>query len=156
MLTKTKITDFEKENKKHRRLGARGEEIVLKAERDSLRKIGKNILVNGIIQISEKNPSAGYDIFSFEADGQKKCIEVKSTNYSPSSKANFLITINEYEKSKALENYYIYIVFNAKSKNPKIWRLRDPFSFQGKGLTITPVSFRVEISTLKNDEVKGR
>lgn len=148
---KIKVIDFEKENKKHRRLGERGEVIVLNAERDFLWKIGKNVLVNGIRQVSKENPSAGYDILSFKADGQKKFIEVKSTNNSPSNKASFLITINEYEKAKALENYYIYIVFNVKTKNPKIWRLRDPFSFQGKGLTLTPINFRVEILTLKND-----
>jgi len=154
-LSKTKLIDFEKENKKHRRLGERGEVIVLNAERNSLRKIGKAVLANGIRQISKENTSAGYDILSFEEDGQNKYIEVKSTNNSPSSKANFIITINECEKAKKLKNYYIYIVFNVKSKNPKIWRLRDPFSLQGKGLTLTPISFRVEISTIENDEFKG-
>jgi len=155
ILTKTKIIDFEKENKKHQRLGEQGELIVLDAERDFLRQKDQAVLAKRIDKVSKNNPSAGYDILSFEEDSREKYIEVKSTNNSPSSMVNFLITINEYEKAKALKNYYIYIVFNAKSKNPKIWRLRDPFSFQGKGLTLTPNSFRVEISTLKNDEVKG-
>lgn len=153
-LSKTKIIDFEKENKKHRRLGERGEVIVLNAERDSLKEKDKAVLVNGIRQISKENTSAGYDILSFEEDGRNKYIEVKSTNNSPSSKANFLITINEYEKAKDLKNFYIYIVFNVKSKNPKIWRLRDPFSFQDKGLALTPISFRVEISIIENDKFK--
>ena len=148
-LSKTKLIDIEKENKKHRRLGERGEVIVLNAERDSLRKMGKAVLANRIRQISKENTSAGYDILSFEEDGREKYIEVKSTNNSPSGKANFLITINECEKAKEFKNYYIYIVFNVKSKNPKIWRLRDPFSLQGKGLTLTPISFRVEIPIKK-------
>lgn len=148
-LSKTKLIDFEKENKKHRRLGERGEVIVRNAERDSLKKMGKSNLANRIRQISKENTSAGYDILSFEEDGRKKYIEVKSTNNSRSSKANFLITSNEYEKAKELKNYYIYIVFNVKSKNPEIGILRNPFNFQGKGLTLTPISFRVEISLIK-------
>jgi len=148
-LSKTKIIDFEEENKKHRRLGERGEVIVLNAERDSLRKIDKAFLANEIRQVSKENTSAGYDILSFEKDRRNKYIEVKSTDNSPSSNVNFLITINEYEKAKELKNFYIYIVFNVKSKNPKIWRLRDPFSLQGKGLTLAPISFRVEIPIKK-------
>lgn len=155
MLPKTKIIDFEKENKKHKRLGERGEQVVLYAERDSLREMGKAKLIKEIKQISKENSSAGYDILSFEEDGRNKYIEVKSTNNSPSSKANFIITINEVERAKELKNYYIYIVFNVRSKNPKIWILRDPFSFQDKGLTLTPISFRVEISIIRNDEFKG-
>ena len=153
-LSITKIVDFEKENKKNKRLGEHGESVVLNAERDSLREMDKAGLADRIRQISKENISAGYDILSFEEDGRNKYIEVKSTNNSPSSQANFLITINECEKAKELKNYYIYIVFNVKSKNPKIWRLRDPFSFQDKGLTLTPISFRVEISLIKNDEFK--
>ena len=114
--------------------------------------MGRTDLADNIQQISKKNMSAGYDILSLEEDGRNKYIEVKSTNNSPSSQANFLITINECEKAKEFENFYIYIVFNVRSKNPKIWRLRDPFSFQGKGLTLTPISFRAEILTIKNDE----
>lgn len=154
-LSITKIVDLEKENKKNKRLGEHGELVVLNTERDFLRKIGKVVLAKRIRQISKENISAGYDILSFEEDGRDKYIEVKSTNNSPSSKANFLITINECEKAKELKNYYIYIVFNVKSINPKIWRLRDPFSLQGKGLTLTPISFRVEISTIENYEFKG-
>jgi len=154
-LSITKIVDFEKENKKNKRLGEHGELVVLNAERDSLRKMDKAGLADRIRQISKENTSAGYDILSFEEDGRNKYIEVKSTNNSPSSQANFLITINECEKAKKLKNFYIYIVFDVRSKNPKIWRLRDPFSFQDKGLTLTPISFRVEISLIKNDEFKG-
>ena len=154
-LSKTKLIDFEEENKKHRRLGERGEKIVRNAERDSLKKMGRADLANRIRQISKENTSAGYDILSFEEDGRKKYIEVKSTNNSPSSTVNFLITSNEWEKAEELKNYYIYIVFNVKSEKPKIGKLRDPFSLQGKGLTLTPISFRVEIPIKKNDEFKG-
>jgi hypothetical protein len=147
-LSKTKIIDFEKENNKNKRLGEHGELVVMNAERYSLRKMNKADLADRIRQISKENSSAGYDILSFEEDGRNKYIEVKSTNNSPSSQVNFLITINECEKAKELKNYYIYIVFNVKSKNPIIGRLRDPFSFQGKGCTLTPISFRVEISLI--------
>lgn len=152
-LSKTKTVDFEKENKENKILGELGEIIVLDEEINYLKQKGKHNLADKVKQISKENVSAGYDIISFEPDGHKKYIEVKSTNNSPSNKVNFLITSNEYDKGKELKNYYIYIVFNAESEKSKIWRLKAPFSFEGKGLSLTPIIYRVEISTIGTNEL---
>ena len=144
---KSGMVDFEKENKRHKRLGEQGELVVFRKEKEFLTKNKRKDLAKRVKLISKEDISAGYDVLSYELDENEKYIEVKSTSMSPSSIANFLITINEYEKAKKIKNYYIYIVYNAKSENPKIWKIKNPFKYEGKGLYLTPITFRVTVNT---------
>lgn len=141
-----KIVDFERETARRKRIGDLGEEIVLKKEREFLEQNGKINLSKQVKQISKVDTSAGYDVLSYELSGEKKYIEVKSTSTPPRRTFTFIITINEYERAKKMKNYYLYIVFNTTSKNPKIWGLKNPFIGKGKGIFITPISFRVMVS----------
>jgi len=140
------VIDFEKENKRNKRVGDQGESIVLKKEREYLRKNGKASLASQVKQISKEDTSAGYDILSFDLDGREKYIEVKATSSSPGNVANFIITNNEYEKAKELENYYLYIVFEVKTEKPKIWKIKNPASLEGKGLFLRPLNYRALIN----------
>lgn len=139
--------DFEKENKRHKRLGEQGEKIVFHKEKEFLTDNKRPDLAERVKLISEGDVSAGYDVLSYELDGSKKYIEVKSTSKPSSNGANFIITINEYNKAKKIKNYYLYVVFEAKSKKPKIWIIKNPLQYEGRGLYLTPISFRVEIKT---------
>jgi hypothetical protein len=145
--SKNGMVDFEKENKRHKRLGEQGELIVFKTEKEFLTENKRMDLAERVKLISKEDTSAGYDILSYELDGSKKYIEVKSTSSSPSNIANFLITINEYNKAKEINNYNLYIVFNTKSKNPKIWIIKNPFQYEGRGFYLTPINFRVTVNT---------
>lgn len=142
-----KTIDFEKENRIHKLLGNRGEEIVFNLEKEYFNSIGKKGLSERVEWASRYDDSLGYDIKSFEEGGQEKYIEVKSTSQSPDSNANFLISSNQYSKAKKIENYYFYIVFNAKSKKPKVWKIKNPLQYEHKGLTLIPISYRVIINT---------
>ncbi len=142
-----KVVDFEKENKINKLLGNRGEEIVFNLEKNYLKNIGKNELANKIKWVSKEDDSLGYDILSFEDDGTEKYIEVKSTSQSENCNANFLISSNQHSKAKRIKNYYFYIVFNAKGKEPRVWKIKEPLQYENKGLTLTPISFRVIINT---------
>jgi len=141
-----RIIDFEKENRRNKRLGDRGELIVLRKEKTYLKENGRHDLAKKIEHVSKKDTNAGYDILSFELNGEEKFIEVKSTASSFKNIANFILTSNEYDKAQRLKNYYIYIVFEAKSENPKIWRIKDPIALKDKGLKMSPLSFRVVIN----------
>ncbi len=141
-----KIVDFEKETARRKKIGDLGEEIVLKKEQEILAQNGKIELSKLVKQISKVDTSAGYDVLSYGLNGEEKYIEVKATSSSPRGQFAFIITINEYEKAKKIKNYSLYIVFNTLSNNPKIWRLKNPFSMEGRGIFITPASFRVVIS----------
>ncbi|EMR73968.1 protein of unknown function (DUF3883) [Thermoplasmatales archaeon SCGC AB-539-N05] len=97
--------------------------------------------------VSKSDDTLGYDILSYDEDGKKKHIEVKSTNQSPDSNANFLISSNQYRKAEELENYYFYIVFNAKTSSPKVWKIKKPLQYENRGLTLSPINYRVIINT---------
>ncbi len=140
-----RVIDFRKQGKNLRRIGERGEAIVLKQERKYLSDLGKYDLAEKVEQVSKENTSAGYDILSFELDGRKKYIEVKATNSNDDGDIGFFISINEVEKAKELKNHYIYFVFKVKSKNPKIWLLKNPSKLFDRGITLKPVNFKAEI-----------
>ena len=101
---------------------------------------------NGRKDLSKKvknvgNLSMGYDIISFELDGRKKYIEVKSTT---TENKTFYLTKNEYEKSKKLGNYYVYIVRYYKNLDPsRIEYLKHPNFDNSKNYILQPTQYKV-------------
>ena len=60
---------------------------------------------------------------------------------------SFFYTINELHTAQDLkENYYLYLVYEILSKNPKIWVLKNPFISE-KPLTLEPIKFKVNVQT---------
>ena len=85
-----------------------------------------------------------YDIKSFELDGTPKYIEVKSTTSKPPAQNGgvcFYISAGEFEQAQKLPNYYFFIVFDVKSANPKIWRIRDPAKLKPGLLLLQPSAY---------------
>lgn len=141
-----KVIDFEREHRINKLLGDRGEEVVFNLEKLGLEKRGKKDLAEKVKWVSRSDDSLGYDILSFEDDGEEKYIEVKSTAQSVGTNAVFGISINQYSKAKELKNYYFYIVFETKTANPKIWKIKSPLDYENKGLVLTPIKFRAVIN----------
>jgi len=106
---KVDFADSEYENKK---LGSYGEKLVIDYEKQFLIDNGRPDLAEKVLHTAEIiGDGTGYDIESYELDGQKKYIEVKTT--CGGSKTPFIMTINELEFSKAhAENYYMYRVYD--------------------------------------------
>lgn len=107
-----KKVNFQKKNRTQKVLGLAGELIVLNYEIELLIKAGKHQLAKKVEHTSEeKGDGAGYDILSFELDGTKKYIEVKTTKLN--SLTPFYITDNELEFSKKeASNYYLYRAYD--------------------------------------------
>jgi len=147
--TSSKI-DYIEQQKQRKRIGNRGEAIVLSMEEKRLQDAGRPDLVKNIRHISDKNDRDGYDILSFEIDGSPRHIEVKATSAGNLDRG-FYISANELEKAKALENYYIYFVFSAISKNPKILPIKEP-DLKGAYYNIEPVSYHVTINSQAGNE----
>lgn len=141
--------NYERENRKSKQLGDRGEEIVKASEIDRLIEAGKTKLAKKIERVSLKSDSYGYDILSFNEDGTERHIEVKATQ-SKAGITNFFLTINELNTAKEEgETYFIYIVYEILTDNPKIWPLNNPFLSENPGIKIEPINFRVKINTEK-------
>lgn len=136
--------DYEKINRLNKKLGDRGEKVVLDFERDRLKKLGKFDLVEKVDRVSLKSDSLGYDILSFDENGKERYIEVKATR-SKVGNANFFLSINELKTAQDKENYYIYMVYDILSKEPKIWIIGNPFNPENIDVNIEPINFKVSV-----------
>jgi len=145
----TSKSDYEKKERINRKVGERGELIVLDKERTRLRKEGKLNLSGNVKHVSKKSDSYGYDILSYDKDGAKRYIEVKATISKPPF-ANFLISSSEVKKAHELPNYYVYIVFEANTVSPKIFPLKKPFDLPKSKIKVVPVNYRVNINFMKD------
>jgi len=107
----TASPDYEKEAKKYKMVGDRGEYVVIQAEISRLVKelsISENKAKKLIKWVSRESDTYGYDILSVNKDMSPRYIEVKATQGKPGD-ADFYYTQNELETAKKQgENNYIY------------------------------------------------
>ncbi|HEX8577919.1 MAG TPA: DUF3883 domain-containing protein, partial [Flavobacterium sp.] len=133
--------DYEKINRLNKKLGDRGEKVVLDFE---IARLKSTIYKDQVERVSLKSDSLGYDILSFEENGKERYIEVKATR-SKVGDANFFLTINELKTAQEKENYYIYLVYDILSKEPKIWIVGNPFNPENKNVNIEPINYKISI-----------
>ena len=81
--------------RKRSAVGYTGEMLVLEYETELLRKCGSKLRPD---HIALTDPSAGYDIISYDEKGNTKYIEVKTRKAKNTTKLDFFITANEREK----------------------------------------------------------
>jgi hypothetical protein len=106
---KESSTDYQQKTKIQERVGRIGEFIVLENERKKL--IGMNSSKKVEHVSITQNDMAGYDILSFDEDGNKMLIEVKSTKGGINTP--FYLTAYELEYLNShKDNYYIYRLYN--------------------------------------------
>lgn len=134
-------SDYAAQQRNSRRIGDRGELVVLALEKQWLISSGKTKLARYIDHVAQREDGLGYDILSFETDGRKRPIEVKATN-APNLQNGFYITANELEKSRQLPNYYLYLVFSATSKSPRVFIMKKP-NLKGSGFVLQPLNYHV-------------
>jgi hypothetical protein len=139
-------TDYEKKTRINKKLGDRGEKIVMDLEKSRLSKAGRNDLVNKIDRVSLKSDALGYDIISFDEDGTERYIEVKATRSSVGV-ANFFFTANELQAAQENKNYYIYMVYEVTTDKPKVWAIKNPFNPENKNIIKTPINYKITINT---------
>jgi hypothetical protein len=132
--------DFDVVHINNARTGSVGEEIVLEQEKKYLISCGRTDLVNNVKRVSLEDTYAGYDILSFDKNGNQKKIEVKSTTGPLSKSFSFNVSYNEMKTAKNCDNYFIYLVFNVHTKSPKIRIIEYPF-ISDTELHVEPKSF---------------
>lgn len=110
--TAFKNTDFIEKELKNKRLGYLGELFVIQNEKEILIQKGRKDLADKIQHSSEEvGDGLGYDILSFEENGDEKFIEVKTTRGEINRP--FYLTKNEIEFSKINKsNYYLHRIFD--------------------------------------------
>jgi hypothetical protein len=118
-------------------LGLAGEGLVLRFERERLRRAGERNLADRIEHVSQtQGDGLGYDIQSFELDGRNRLIEVKTTRFG--ALTPFFASRNEVEVSEERrDEYQVYRIFRFRSE-PRLFTLAgslrtscqlEPFSY---------------------------
>lgn len=131
--------NYEGQQKKLKIIGNRGEGIALSFERARLAALGYKGDLSKIKPAEDD--SDGYDILSTELDGKARYIEVKTTLARPGP-ASFFLSANELAKAEKLPNYHLYFVFEAFSRQPKVWMLGNPLYPKNPLLKLTPVLYK--------------
>lgn len=124
------------------------EEFVVKYERRRLKAAHRDDLCNFVERVSASNVNAGYDIRSFEVNGDLRYIEVKS-----STNSHISFYWSAIERNFALEHcdsYWIYFVPRSQElprvKND-ITLIKDPVSAECEYLDVEPSNYRVWLTT---------
>lgn len=112
-----RTVNFIQNNIDNKRIGDLGELWVLKYEIEKLRQSGQHNLIDKIKHTAkDEGDGTGYDIQSFDGNGQKIYIEVKTTKGGKNS--TFYITKTELERSKIeKDNFYLYRLYNYNENN---------------------------------------
>ncbi|MCG2462951.1 DUF3883 domain-containing protein [Flavobacteriaceae bacterium F89] len=107
-----RIINHIQNNIENKRIGDLGERWVVKKEIEYLTENGKSKLADKVKHVAKnQGDGSGFDILSFDLDGNEKYIEVKTTKGSLNS--TFYITRNELERSKIeKDKYFLYRVYN--------------------------------------------
>jgi hypothetical protein len=106
---------------RNRALGKQGEELVFNSERNRLLKTNFD-LANKVRWVSrDDGDGAGFDIMSFEADGRKRLIEVKTTVGGQSTP--FYISRNEVDLSCEQPEAFKLIRLYDFSRTPRAFEL---------------------------------
>ena len=110
---------------RNRALGRAGEERVLAHERATLLDVGLRDLAERIRWVSDLDgDGAGYDIQSFDPDGNDRLIEVKTTNGW--DRTPFHISRNELTVAEERRDHWRLVRVWGFAREPKAFELRPP------------------------------
>ena len=110
-----------------KKIGIAGEEHVYEYEYNKLKNLNKTDLADSIKKHFEVYEYPGWDITSFDKNGNEIYIEVKSTKGTTINQLE--ITSNEWSAAKAQgQKFFIYLVNNALNEKVKIFEtIQDPY-----------------------------
>lgn len=132
-----------------KKIGRAGEEFVYEQEKKKL--VNRPELLKKIIKHYDNNEYPGFDITSYDENGNEIYIEVKSTKSA--SMTSFELTDNEYKSAfKYRDKYFVYIVLNAtkevaKLKNKRsIIKLHNPADkIEKKIINAEPSQYNIDL-----------
>lgn len=132
--------DYIENHHKLMEIGNLAEKFVLKSEIEFLKAEYPELAEK--VRLVSNNPKLGFDVLSFEPDGKQKQIEVKAISVNHNAKS-FIITRNEFLKSKTYSNYYVYCVTELNSEIPKILRIKNPNFENNNDFFIEPLTYKI-------------
>lgn len=130
---------------RNRSLGKAGEEFVVNVERRRLAEADRSDLARKVRWVAaEDGDGAGFDVLSFDFNGQQRLLEVKTTNGA--ARTPFFLTRNEREMAaERPKDWRIYRVHLFASE-PRIFTIAPPLD---KALNLSPEIWRVSFGAMK-------
>lgn len=124
-------------DERNRALGKKGEELILQFERSRLNQERPDLAKKIKWVSQEDGDGAGFDILSFEPNGEERLIEVKTTiGYQ---KTPFFISANELALSNERPDHFRLMRVYDFLKKPRAFELQPPLLHS---LILTPQSYR--------------
>lgn len=112
---------------RNRKLGKAGEEFVVRVERQKLIGVGRDDLADKVRWVADLDgDGVGYDVRSFNAEGQERLIEVKTTNGA--AKTPFYLTRNEHETAELRPDSWRLYRVHLFAQRPAIFALKPPLA----------------------------
>lgn len=128
--------DYLERARERMEVGLMGEGLALRYERKRLSLLGRGDLAEKIKWASRESDSLGFDILSFEGDGRRRLIEVKSTKEG--ADCPFFLSRNELRVSrKEKGRYWLYRVIDCY-ESPRMYSLRGALD---EGFLLDPHSY---------------
>lgn len=134
------LIDFEALAKRRAFIGRLAEERARDAERARLREAGRQDLAERVRLVSDDH-TLGYDLESFELDQTPRRIEVKAVGFEE-DQAEFYLTENEWQTSRRVSNYWLYLVSGAQTKDCAIRAIRSQDILPEQ---LTPVVYQARV-----------
>jgi hypothetical protein len=117
-----------------RKVGDAGERVVLRYEKERLTNLGRPDLADRVRWHGQRLEFCGWDITSFDENGNEFFIEVKASIGKSISCIN--LTVNEWTAAcdtRRKDRYFVYLVTNVLSVTPRIERLQNPAAYVQSG-----------------------
>ncbi|MCM2973329.1 DUF3883 domain-containing protein [Larsenimonas suaedae] len=133
--------DYLARERRNRELGLAGEQLVVRLEKHRLTQAGQGALAERVEHVAvTQGDGLGFDVRSFDANGDERLIEVKTTAFA--KETPFFITPNELECARDnAEHYHLFRLFNFR-KNPRLFCLKGDLYGQ---LWLEPDSYRAGV-----------
>lgn len=138
--------DYIEQQQENKKTGDEGELKVIKKEKEYLEKRGRKDLSDKVEHTAKIDPNAGFDIKSYSESGEPKYIEVKSTQKAKRPIHPFFLTCKEKKIAEEKGNqFFLYIVFNARDDNYEIITIKNPISYINKSISIESYTFLCKV-----------
>jgi hypothetical protein len=136
------LAQREQEARERERIGLRGEEFIYTQECARLNEAGRPDLMQRVRLVSLDATSTGYDILSFEPEGNELHIEVKTTKSAPDRDPGFWLTENERMQSVQDHHWCVYRVWSIDT-SPSYRDLGNICEEPGDEWQLDPYTWRV-------------